>query len=640
MKKIRIGKDIAIEWKINTSDNEKLSDINLTIWMKDPKGTKVLLENYEIVDDNTVTIGLKGTAFVYVGKYTLTAYKNEGLDGQSVVDAIDVFELVSSTDKEDGCGCGCGVLNISTVDLYSDLEFLVSGLKGDKGDPFTYSDFTPEQLEALKGPKGDKGDAFTYSDFTPEQLESLKVKGDKGDPGFSPIANVESTADGAIITITDAEGTTTANVTNGFTPNASVSKSGKTTTITVTDAEGTTTVEVLDGEVEEAPKDWQVYTRRNENWELTNQNPKKSFYDWNRKKNCFMNTNRYNVNNSNGPFGYSTVVLKKGDYLAIGWTGEKDGLYFTVTKTPLSTTVGSSIPYDDATNYSGRLNIRDHGGFTVVVCKDDINYVNIGTWWDSSDRFPQKLILNGTEDLLLSEEDRFKKKLEDSIHIAEGNAIGAMKGLGFNNVWRDVDGKIHTEDLPSDFTERFTTVKELYCRPNASDMNAKSGGVNQSELTHVFARDWNITLPDKDTLWANNKKLVYLDARGWDMSNVITVSTFFAECTSLTYCDFGGWNFSSISINANLFSSTKIRNLYTLVGNRTDLNESIFTGLKLGMNVSKLESLNRYSLRAIINGLADLTGQDTKQLTLGTANKYKLEQEDIDIATSKNWIIA
>ena len=71
-------------------------------------------------------------------------------------------------------------------------------LKGAKGDPFTYSDFTPEQLAALKGPKGDigaqgaKGDPFTYSDFTPEQLAALRgpigpqgeigERGPKGDP--------------------------------------------------------------------------------------------------------------------------------------------------------------------------------------------------------------------------------------------------------------------------------------------------------------------------------------------------------------------------------------------------------------------------------------------------------------------------
>lgn len=54
-------------------------------------------------------------------------------------------------------------------------------LKGPKGEPFKYSDFTQEQLNALKGPKGDKGEPFRYSDFTPEQL--LALKGPKGDPG-------------------------------------------------------------------------------------------------------------------------------------------------------------------------------------------------------------------------------------------------------------------------------------------------------------------------------------------------------------------------------------------------------------------------------------------------------------------------
>lgn len=119
-----------------------------------------------------------------------------------------------------------------------------TGPQGPKGDPFTYADFTPEQLAALKGeqgavgPKGDKGDKgdpltfeqltdeqkaqltgpagadgapgvdgapgadgavgpqgpkgepFTYADFTPEQLAALKgeqgavgPKGDKGDTG-------------------------------------------------------------------------------------------------------------------------------------------------------------------------------------------------------------------------------------------------------------------------------------------------------------------------------------------------------------------------------------------------------------------------------------------------------------------------
>ena len=55
------------------------------------------------------------------------------------------------------------------------------GLPGPKGEPFKYSDFTQDQLNALKGPKGDKGEPFKYSDFTAEQL--LALRGPKGDPG-------------------------------------------------------------------------------------------------------------------------------------------------------------------------------------------------------------------------------------------------------------------------------------------------------------------------------------------------------------------------------------------------------------------------------------------------------------------------
>ena len=62
------------------------------------------------------------------------------------------------------------------------------GPKGPKGDPFTYEDFTPQQLEGLKvkGDKGDKGDPFTYADFTQEQLDALN-----GDPGYTPVKGVD-----------------------------------------------------------------------------------------------------------------------------------------------------------------------------------------------------------------------------------------------------------------------------------------------------------------------------------------------------------------------------------------------------------------------------------------------------------------
>lgn len=52
------------------------------------------------------------------------------------------------------------------------------GIKGDKGDPFRYEDFTPEQLEALKGPKGDAGSATNAAELLKSKniyLENTEV---------------------------------------------------------------------------------------------------------------------------------------------------------------------------------------------------------------------------------------------------------------------------------------------------------------------------------------------------------------------------------------------------------------------------------------------------------------------------------
>ena len=48
------------------------------------------------------------------------------------------------------------------------------GEKGDKGDPFTYEDFTPEQLASLKGDKGDKG-----------------TDGKDGADGYTPVKDID-----------------------------------------------------------------------------------------------------------------------------------------------------------------------------------------------------------------------------------------------------------------------------------------------------------------------------------------------------------------------------------------------------------------------------------------------------------------
>ena len=69
------------------------------------------------------------------------------------------------------------------------------GAKGDKGEAFTYSDFTAEQLAALKGAKGDKGE--------PGENGSPGAKGDKGDTGATPNLTI-----GAVTTLGAGEDAT------------------------------------------------------------------------------------------------------------------------------------------------------------------------------------------------------------------------------------------------------------------------------------------------------------------------------------------------------------------------------------------------------------------------------------------------
>ena len=79
--------------------------------------------------------------YVYTPTEKLTL---EGL-AQRVDDAVaDMIRRADSGEFD-------GYTPVKGVDYFD-------GAKGDKGDPFTYKDFTPEQLASLKGEKGDKGD--------------------------------------------------------------------------------------------------------------------------------------------------------------------------------------------------------------------------------------------------------------------------------------------------------------------------------------------------------------------------------------------------------------------------------------------------------------------------------------------------
>ena len=162
---------------------KKVDIRNYLTMLGDPKyALKTELNNYLSNTDAVNNYAQKGWAtqtFAYkndlgsyikkteIGQYALTPgdassrYVNK-LEGQSFAQKSELSDYVKKTE----------------INQYASST---QGPPGPKGEPFKYSDFTQDQLNALKGPKGDKGEPFRYSDFTAEQL--LALKGPKGDPG-------------------------------------------------------------------------------------------------------------------------------------------------------------------------------------------------------------------------------------------------------------------------------------------------------------------------------------------------------------------------------------------------------------------------------------------------------------------------
>lgn len=118
--------------------------------------------------------------------------------------------------------------------------------KGDKGDKGDQGPTGPTGPAGPEGPQGERGQQGIQGEQGPQGVQGIQgPAGADGADGVSPSATVTQTATGATITITDAQGTTTADIRNGQdgnVPIATTSVAGKVkpdgTTITVT-ADGT-----------------------------------------------------------------------------------------------------------------------------------------------------------------------------------------------------------------------------------------------------------------------------------------------------------------------------------------------------------------------------------------------------------------
>ena len=140
--------------------------------------------------------GEKGDPFRYEDftQQQLAALKGETGQGFVVKGKYDSLELLQSSVPTPSAGDAYGVGTAEPYNIY-----IYDGVSS------TWVDYGQ-----LQGAKGDKGDAFTYADFTPTQLEALK-----GENGVSPTVTLSKEGKVTTLTIIDAGGTKTATINDG-----------------------------------------------------------------------------------------------------------------------------------------------------------------------------------------------------------------------------------------------------------------------------------------------------------------------------------------------------------------------------------------------------------------------------------------
>lgn len=123
----------------------------------------------------------------------------------------------------------------------------------------------------------------------------------------------------------------------------------------------------------------------------------------------------------------------------------------------------------------------------------------------------------------------------------------------------------------------------------------------------------------------NSLKTLNLDA-----PKLVTTTNMFGDCIWLT----------DVTLNIPSYTAQEgsINPIFSKCGGITNL--TVNGELRAGLYLSASTNLTTDSLMSVINALVDLTGENSKTLTLGATNLAKLSDEQKAIATNKNWILA
>ncbi len=211
----------------------------------------LVLSNVETAKEGTITMELRavspdGTIYksaYYKGRILMSLTGEGDTPGEPIADILNTLEAradaAQATAEEIQVKLDAGELNGKDgADGADGISPTVSISKADGVTTVTITDKDgTHTAEIADGAKGEKGDTGAQGDTGATGAQG--IQGEKGDKGDTGAQGIQGEK--------GEKGDTGAAGADGYSPTATVTKSGDTATITVTDKSGTTTAEVKDG---------------------------------------------------------------------------------------------------------------------------------------------------------------------------------------------------------------------------------------------------------------------------------------------------------------------------------------------------------------------------------------------------------
>lgn len=129
-----------------------------------------------------------------------------------------------------------------------------------------------------------------------------------------------------------------------------------------------------------------------------------------------------------------------------------------------------------------------------------------------------------------------------------------------------------------------------------------------------------------------NIPLYNLSSASYNSLGKMLTNRLIYEIPNLVLPNMNEWQWNDLFSNKSNFN-------YFFKGN-TVLGKLGFTNIMYKLDISVSNAFTRDTLNEVIGNLADLTGRTAKTLVIGATNLAKLTEDDIAVATDKNWTVA